>query len=132
MSNRKKFLKAKEKTVVIQAHVRKYLTTLKIFRETLIRNEIKSIVNKAWAVIENKSVVLIQKIFRGHNIRNKFKEEIKKIQIAKEEALLRMRIVTIQKWWRFRLFKFNMKKYIEGAQKIQATFKAYLIRRVYK
>lgn len=43
-----------------------------------------------------------------------------------------MRIIMIQKWWRFRLFKINMNRYIHSIQKIQATYKAYLIRRVFK
>ena len=43
-----------------------------------------------------------------------------------------MRIITIQKWWRFRLFKINLNRYTNAVQKIQATYKAYLIRRVYK
>ena len=45
---------------------------------------------------------------------------------------MRMKATRIQKWWRYKLFRQSIRKYIEAAQLIQATFKAHLIRRVYK
>ena len=43
-----------------------------------------------------------------------------------------MKVTTVQKWWRFRLFRKSMDKYINAAQKIQATFKAHLLRGIFK
>lgn len=45
---------------------------------------------------------------------------------------MRMRATTIQKWWRYKLFKKNMNRYVLAAQKIQATFKAHILHKIYK
>ena len=132
MYYRKKFLEKKLQILKVQSHVRKYLDVIKVYKHRLIRNEINGIINNAWTSIETKYVTIISKIYRGFKTRKIFKEEIKKIQKAKLDVILKLRATRIQKWWRYKLFSNAMKEYLEAAQLIQATFKSYLLRRIYK
>lgn len=73
---------------------------------------VHEIMEKAWNTIRNKAAIKIQKIARGYITRNRYKSLIADMKRKVEDAKKTIKIVKIQKWWRYVRFKRYMQKFV--------------------
>jgi hypothetical protein len=109
-----------------------YLTKVKFYKQKLGKVLMLELFEKTWNKIRTQSAIEIQRYARGWLTRRRCKKEIEDIQRRKKEAIMKLRVIRIQKWWRYKMFRRAMSKYINAVQIIQANWRRTLLQRTYK
>lgn len=129
---RRKYLKMRQEAIHLQACVRMYLTTVKFYKQKFIKQIILDLQEKGWREIQNKKAIEIQRHVRGWLTRIRCRQQIADIKRRKEEAIVKMKVIRIQKWWRYRMFRQALDRYRRAAQIIQANWRRKLLSRAYQ
>ena len=108
----------------MQANFRAFITMGKYFKEKNCRNLVKSYFEKAWAIIEEKSALFIQRTWRGHKVRRTFEEAIKMMKIR---SFMKRAIIK----FRYQAFKTLLMRYKKPVMKLQAIVRGRYLRRIF-
>ena len=121
---RRAFLMLRQKIKKLQTNIRTFLLIKKVYKEKLCRSLLSSYLNDAWDKIINQKALIIQRNYKGYQIRRKFREIIRKM---KGRAFIKRAIVK----FRVNAFREMLQKYKTPVVKLQAIVRARYMRKVF-
>ncbi len=93
---------------------------------------VKDFFENAWKVVENHKAILIQKVWKGYQIRKKFKEAIEKMKKNLKLLKLKNRIKKALFQHNYNKFREALNKYKKPIIKLQAIVRGKFLHRTFK
>lgn len=104
----------------------------KILRHRYCFKLVKDFFESAWKVVENRKAIFIQKVWKGYEVRKKFKEAIEKMKKNLKLSKLKNRIKRALFQHNYNKFREALNKYKKPIIKLQAIVRGKFLHRTFK